>query len=63
LFPFELVYNNKTRSFYLLKEEECEKWVQAIKKCCGYSNLTDFYTLKEALGKGKFGLVKKGVHK
>jgi serine/threonine protein kinase len=29
----------------------------------GYSNLHEFYDLKESLGKGKYGLVKKGIHK
>ena len=34
-----------------------------MKKAVGYSNLFDFYDVKEALGKGKFGTVKLGVHK
>lgn len=29
----------------------------------GYSSLTDFYDIKEPLGKGKFGLVKSAIHK
>jgi serine/threonine protein kinase len=37
--------------------------VNAIKKIIGYSNMFDFYDVKESLGKGKFGLVKAGVHK
>jgi len=37
-------------------------WMDAIKKAIGYSNLFDFYTIKETLGKGKFGLVKSAIH-
>jgi serine/threonine protein kinase len=37
--------------------------MDAIKKVIGYSNLFDFYDIKETLGKGKFGLVKAAVHK
>lgn len=34
-----------------------------IKKVIGYSNLFDFYEIKETLGQGKFGLVKSAIHK
>ena len=37
--------------------------MQAFKKVIGYSNLFDFYEIKETLGKGKFGLVKSAIHK
>ena len=35
----------------------------AIKQVIGYSNVFDFYEIKETLGKGKFGLVKSAIHK
>ena len=34
-----------------------------IKRVIGYSNLFDFYEIKETLGQGKFGLVKSAIHK
>jgi serine/threonine protein kinase len=37
--------------------------MDAIKRVIGYSNLYDFYDLKENLGQGKYGLVKRGIHK
>jgi hypothetical protein len=37
--------------------------MEAVKKAIGYANLTDFYDIKENLGKGKFGIVKAGLHK
>ena len=29
----------------------------------GYSNLYDYYEIRDTLGKGKFGLVKSAIHK
>jgi hypothetical protein len=64
LYPFTLVFpGNKPRAYYLLNKEDKQKWMDAIKKVIGYSNLFDFYEIKETLGKGKFGLVKNAIHK
>lgn len=64
LYPFTLIFpGNKPRTYYLLNKEDKEKWMEAIKKAIGYSNLFDYYEVKETLGKGKFGLVKAAVHK
>lgn len=51
------------RTYYLLTKEDKDRWINAIKKVIGYSTLSDFYDIKEPLGKGKFGLVKAAVHK
>ena len=37
--------------------------MNAIKNVIGYSNMFDYYEIKETLGKGKFGLVKSAIHK
>ena len=63
LYPIRLIFPNKSRVYYLLKKEDRDKWLQAIKQVIGYANLHDYYDMKENLGKGKFGLVKKGIHK
>jgi serine/threonine protein kinase len=64
LHPFKLIFPaGKARSYYLLTKEDKEKWMNAIKKVIGYSNLFDFYEIKDTLGKGKFGLVKSAIHK
>ena len=64
LYPFTLIFpGNKDRTYYLLKKEDKEAWVKHIKKVIGYSNLFDYYDVKETLGQGKFGLVKQAVHK
>lgn len=61
--PFSLIFpGNKIRTFYLPNKEDKKMWMDTIKKAIGYSNLFDFYTIKETLGKGKFGLVKAAIH-
>jgi len=37
--------------------------MDSIKKVIGYSNMFDYYEIKETLGKGKFGLVKSAIHR
>ncbi len=37
--------------------------MDAIKQAIGYSNLFDYYDVKENLGQGKYGVVKRGIHK
>lgn len=64
LYPFKLIFPpNKARSYYFSDRAEKERWMDAIKKVIGYSNVFDFYEIKETLGKGKFGLVKSAIHK
>jgi len=64
LHPFKLIFpGNKAREYYLLTKEEKNKWIEAIKKVIGYSNLFDYYDIGGTLGKGKFGLVKSAIHK
>ena len=63
LYPFMLIFPNKRRIYYLETLVERDQWVEKIKQVIGYANLHDFYDLKESLGKGKYGLVKRGEHK
>ena len=64
LYPFSLIFpGNKPRTYYTLNKEDKAKWMENIKKVIGYSNLFDYYEVKETLGKGKFGLVKSATHK
>lgn len=37
--------------------------MDAIKKVIGYANLYDYYDIKENLGQGKYGVVKRAIHK
>ena len=63
LYPFMLIFPNKRRIYYLSSKAEKEKWMEAIKRSIGYANLYDFYDVQESLGQGKYGLVKRGIHK
>ena len=63
LYPFMLIFPNKRRIYYLKTEVEKQEWLTAIKKVIGYADLFDFYDFGDALGQGKYGLVKKGIHK
>ena len=62
---FEIFFNNKskTRKYYTPNFEICKQFVMKIKEAIGYMKFTDFYTLKEVIGKGKFGVVNLGIHK
>ena len=62
---FEIYFNNKskTRKYYTPNIEICKQFVKKIKEAIGYMKFTDYYDLKEVIGKGKFGVVNLGIHK
>ena len=64
-FCFTIIFPTKPRKYYLPSNQENEyhNWVNTIRKIVGYSNLGEIYEIKQVLGKGKFGLVKLGVHR
>ena len=62
-FSFSVVYPKKSRIYYTDKEEDNNNWIKSIRKVTGFENLNDTYDIKEKLGKGKFGLVRLGIHK
>lgn len=63
LFPFSLVFPHKSRTFYLIKEEERDDWVRILKEVVGYADFNDYYDPGEVVGKGKFGVVKSAIHR
>ena len=63
LYCFNIIFPSKERKYYVSDEKEYIKWVESIRKVVHYSNLNDLYEIKGPLCKGKFGLVKLGVHK
>ncbi len=63
LYPISLIFPNKVRQFFFLEKNARDEWAEWLKKAVGYSNLFDYYEIKDALGKGKFGTVKLGIHK
>ena len=64
IYPFTLIFpGNNLRSYYLMTAADKDKWVAIIKEAIGYAKLTDFYEVKETIGKGKSGVVKTANHK
>jgi len=64
LYPIKLVFPHKYRMYYFMEKDERTKWVAALRDAAGYRSILDFYDVsKKVLGKGKFGIVKLGVHK
>lgn len=66
MWVFSFLYNKKKEQRYFLTEDknEYDSWVSAIRQAIGYSNLNDDYEFsEETLGKGRYGIVKLGVHK
>ena len=60
---FTIIFPTKARKYYLSDESEYYNWVNTIRKIVGYSNLNEIYEIRQVLGKGKFGLVKLGIHR
>jgi len=57
-----IISKDKNKTFYCLKVDSMNNWVQNIKKAIGYEHFNDFYDVSQTLGEGLFGIVKKGVH-
>ena len=62
---FEIFFNNKskTRKYYTPDIEIMKHFIKNIKEAIGYMKFSDYYELKEVIGKGKFGVVNLGIHK
>ena len=62
---FEIFFNNKskTRKYYTPSKDISNNFVKKIKEAIGYMKFTDYYELKEVIGKGKFGVVNLGIHR
>ena len=62
---FEIFFNNKskTRRYYTPDIEIMKQFITNIKEAIGYMKFSDYYELKEVIGKGKFGVVNLGIHK
>ena len=62
-YPVKIVLPpNKSRILYFDSAETQGLWMRRLLQAIGYTCVTDFYELSQALGKGQFGLVKLGTH-
>ena len=60
---FSLIWGKREKKFGFTNKEDYKKWVEIMKKIICYTNFLDFYELKEIIGKGKFGVVHRAIHK
>lgn len=60
---FMLIFPNKRRIYYFKCKKDKMKWMDAIKASIRYCCMTDYYTLGDYLGKGKYGVVRMATHK
>jgi len=60
---FSISFTNKTRKYFVESKKEYEDWLRIVKKVIGYQDLNEIFEIKEKLGAGKYGIVKKCVLK
>ena len=63
LYSFSIITQDKSRRYFVKNKNEYEQWLINLKKASGYSDLSDLYEIKEKIGNGKCGVVKKGINK
>lgn len=63
LYPFTILINNKGKTYYSLRQDDRCIWLKSIREKIGAYNLYDYYETKDVVSKGKFGVVKKAIHK
>ena len=60
---FNLLFSLKTKTYYFENEVDYKTWLNKLKLAIEYKSLLEKYDVKKKIGKGKFGLVKYGIHK
>ena len=62
LFCFELVFPKKSIKFFVQEQQKYNEIISSIKHIINYKEISEF-EFKEKIGIGKFGIVRRGVHK
>lgn len=62
LFCFELIFPKKSVKFFVKDQQKFNEFVNSIKNIINYKEISEF-EFKEKIGIGKFGIVRRGVHK
>ena len=63
IFQIDLFRFDKSFSIYFTEKEQKEKWMEQIKKVIPPAKLLDAYQMKGILGSGKYGIVRRAIHK
>ena len=65
LYSFEIYMKNKSmkKIYYTEDKNVSKQLVQEIKNAIGYKLFSDYYEIKEIIGKGKYGIVNLGINK
>ena len=62
LFCFELIFPKKSVKFFVKEQKKFNDFISSIKHIINYKEISEF-EFKEKIGIGKFGIVRRGVHK
>ena len=62
LYCFELIFPKKTMKFFVKDQQKFNEFIISIKQIINYKEISEF-EFKEKIGIGKFGIVRRGVHK
>ena len=62
LFCFELIFPKKSVKFFAKDQQKFNEFILSIKQIINYKEISEF-EFKEKIGIGKFGIVRRGVHK
>ena len=62
LFCFELIFPKKSVKFFVKDQQKFNEFINSIKNIINYKEISEF-EFKEKIGIGKFGIVRRGVHK
>jgi len=63
MFSFSIQLPNKIKSFLCENNIEFETWLKKIRSVLDYEDLNETYDIKETLGEGRYGLVKRCIQK
>ena len=62
-YSFSIIYPFCVKNYYLKNHSQYKIWINKLKRAINHFSITDSFEIKEKIGKGKFAIVKLGIHK
>lgn len=62
-YSFSIIFPKKTETYYCDNSKQFNMWMIKLKQAIDFTNIDELYEMKEDIGQGKFGTVRKGIHK